>query len=144
MRRFWPGDQPSLSRPCSKALTRALAAASFAKPISTPTVCTRTGSCAFAGIACAVQRTFTFMVALFVGVSSICVERRLVMKAWSVIGLLFGAAMFATIPISPQVTPSGVELSVDQAQAYYGHYRRVHRRVYRRAYRRGYYYGARY
>jgi len=66
------------------------------------------------------------------------------MKAWSVIGLLFGAVMFATIPISPQVTPSGVELNVDQAQAYYGHYRRVHRRVYRRAYRRGYYYGARY
>jgi hypothetical protein len=66
------------------------------------------------------------------------------MKALSLIGLLFGAVMFATIPISPQVTPSGVELSVNQAQAYYGHYRRVHRRVYRRAYRRGYYYGARY
>ena len=66
------------------------------------------------------------------------------MKAWSVIGLLFGAAMFATIPITLQVTPSGLELSVDHAQAYYGHYRRVHRRVYRRAYRRGYYYGAPY
>ncbi len=73
------------------------------------------------------------------------------MKAWSVIGLLFAAAIFATIPISPQVTPRGVELSVDQAQAItYGRYRRVHRRVYRRsyryarrAYRRGYYYGAR-
>ena len=39
------------------------------------------------------------------------------MKAWSVIGLLFGAAMFATIPISPQVTTRGLELSVDQAQA---------------------------
>ena len=72
------------------------------------------------------------------------------MKAWSVIGLLFGAAMFATIPISPQVTPRGVELSVDQAQAItYGRYRRVHRRVYRRsyryarrAYRGAYYYGA--
>jgi hypothetical protein len=70
------------------------------------------------------------------------------MKAWSVIGLLFAAAIFATIPISPQVTPRGVELSVDQAQAItYGRYRRVHRRVYRRsyryarrAYRRGYYY----
>jgi hypothetical protein len=37
------------------------------------------------------------------------------MKAWSVIGLLFAAAIFATIPISPQVTPRGVELSVDQA-----------------------------
>jgi hypothetical protein len=66
------------------------------------------------------------------------------MKAWSVIGLLFGPAMLATIPISPQVTPSGLELSVDHAQAAYGHYRRVHRRVYRRAYRRGYYYGAPY
>ncbi len=72
------------------------------------------------------------------------------MKAWSVIGLLFAAAIFATIPISPQVTPRGVELSVDQAQAItYGRYGRVHRRVYRRsyryarrAYRRGYYYGA--
>jgi len=67
------------------------------------------------------------------------------MKAWSVIGLLFTAAIIATIPISPQVTPRGVELSVDQAQAgTYGHYRRVNRRVYRRAYRRSYYgyYGA--
>ena len=63
-----------------------------------------------------------------------------VMKAWSVIGLLFGAAILATIPISPQVTPRGVELSVDQAQAItYGRYRRVNRRYYRRAYRRGYY-----
>jgi hypothetical protein len=63
------------------------------------------------------------------------------MKPWSVIGLLFGAAMFATIPVTSQVTPSGIVLSVDHAQAYYGHYRRVHRRVYRRAYRRGYYHG---
>ena len=69
------------------------------------------------------------------------------MKAWSVIGLLFGAAILATIPISPQVTPRGVELSVDQAQAQtYGRYRRATRRYYRRgyryarrAYRRGYY-----
>ena len=70
-------------------------------------------------------------------------------KAWSVIGLLFVAAIFATVPISPQVTPRGVELSVDQAQAItYGRYRRVTRRYYRRgyryarrAYRRGYYSG---
>jgi hypothetical protein len=61
------------------------------------------------------------------------------MKTWSVIGLLFAAAMFATIPISPQVTPRGVELSINQAQAILGHWRRVNRRVYRRAYRRGYY-----
>jgi hypothetical protein len=63
------------------------------------------------------------------------------MKIWSVIGLLFAAAIFATIPISPQVTPRGVELSVNQAQAVLGHWRRVYRRGYRRAYRRGYYYG---
>ena len=62
-----------------------------------------------------------------------------VMKAWSVIGLLFAAAIFATIPISPQVTPRGVELSVDQAQAQtYGRYRRVTRRAYRRGYYGGY------
>ena len=61
------------------------------------------------------------------------------MKAWSVIGLLFAAAIFATIPISPQLTPRGVELSVNQAQAILGHWRRVNRRVNRRAYRRGYY-----
>ena len=33
----------------------------------------------------------------------------------SVIGLLFAAAIFATVPISAQVTPRGAELSVDQA-----------------------------
>ena len=27
------------------------------------------------------------------------------MTAWAVIGLLFAAAIFATIPISPQLTP---------------------------------------
>src|SRR5262249_60383288 len=71
------------------------------------------------------------------------------MKSWSLIGLLFAAAIFATIPISPQVTPRGLELNVDHAQAVtYGHYRRVHRRgdkrfcwYARRAYPRGYYYG---
>src|SRR6266542_1571320 len=58
------------------------------------------------------------------------------MKAWSVIGLLFAAAILATIPISPQVTPRGLELRVDEAGAVtYGRYRRVHRRVYRRSYR---------
>ena len=63
------------------------------------------------------------------------------MKAWSV--LLFGAAILATIPISPQVTPRGVELSVDQAQAItYGRYRRVSRRAYRRTYRGAAYVGA--
>ena len=58
------------------------------------------------------------------------------MKAFSVVGLLFAAAIFATIPISPEVTSRGVELSVDQAQAItYGRARRVTRRVVRRDYR---------
>ncbi len=59
------------------------------------------------------------------------------MKALSVIGLLFGAAIIATVPVSPQVTPRGIELSVDQAQAQvtYGRARRVTRRAYRRSYR---------
>src|SRR4029450_3312684 len=58
------------------------------------------------------------------------------MKAWSVIGLLFAAAIFATVPISPQVTSRGVELSVDQAQAItYGRYRRISRRASIRPYR---------
>ena len=62
------------------------------------------------------------------------------MKTWSVIGLLFAAAIFAAIPISPQAMPRGVELSVDQAQAItYGRYRRVTRRAYRRGYYGGYY-----
>ena len=68
------------------------------------------------------------------------------MKAWSVIGLLFAAVLLATVPVSPQATPRGVELSVDAAQAYtYGRGRRINRRVdrrdyryARRAYRRGY------
>src|SRR5215831_1570599 len=89
------------------------------------------------GGTCVVQPAFS-------RVSANSVPRRLVMKAWSVIGLLFAAAIFATVPISPQVTSRGVELSVNQAQAILGHWRRVNRRVYRRAYRRGYYgyYGA--
>ena len=59
------------------------------------------------------------------------------MKLWSVIGLLFMVAIFATMPICPQVTQRGVELRVDQAQAItYGRYSRVTRRAYRRA---GYY-----
>jgi hypothetical protein len=58
------------------------------------------------------------------------------MKVWSVIALLFAAAILATIPVSPQVTPRGLELRVDEARAVtYGRYRRVHRRVYRRSYR---------
>ena len=58
------------------------------------------------------------------------------MKAWSVIGLLFAAAVLATIPVSGQVTSRGVELSVDQAQAVtYRRARVTARRVGRREYR---------
>ena len=39
------------------------------------------------------------------------------MRAFSIFGLLFATVMLAAIPVSPQVTPRGVELSVDQAQA---------------------------
>jgi hypothetical protein len=66
--------------------------------------------------------------------------RRKTMKAWSVIGLLFAAMIFAMVPISPQVTPRGVELSVDQAQAITFRRARVTaRRMDRRAYRRAAY-----
>ena len=59
------------------------------------------------------------------------------MKPLSAIGLLFVAAIIATVPISPQVTPRGIELSVDQAQAQvtYGRARRIARRADRRSYR---------
>ena len=39
------------------------------------------------------------------------------MKVCSLVGLLFAATVLATIPVSPQLTQRGVELSVDQAQA---------------------------
>ena len=69
------------------------------------------------------------------------------MKVCSLVGLLFAATVLASIPVSPQLTPRGVELSVDQAQAVTYRRarvtaRRVDRRVYRhtrRAVRRGYY-----
>jgi hypothetical protein len=58
------------------------------------------------------------------------------MKAFSIVGLLFATVVLATIPVSPQVTPRGVELSVDQAQAVtYRRARVTARRVNRRAYR---------
>jgi hypothetical protein len=73
------------------------------------------------------------------------------MKAWSIIGLLFAAAILATVPLSSQVTPRGsLELTIDKAEAYtYGRARRITRRTYRRgyryarrSYRRAAYYGA--
>lgn len=62
-------------------------------------------------------------------------------RVFSLLGLAASSLVVATIPVSPQVTPHGVELSVDQAQAYtYRRARVTTRRVSRRAYRRGYYY----
>ena len=62
------------------------------------------------------------------------------MKKISVIAAtLLGAAVLCAAPISlHQSQDKALSLSVDKAQAYYGHYRRVHRRVHRRAY---YYHG---
>ena len=58
------------------------------------------------------------------------------MRASSVVGLLFAAVMLAIIPVSPQTTPRGVELSMDRAEAYtYRRARVTARRVDRRDYR---------
>ena len=59
------------------------------------------------------------------------------MKAWSIIGLLFAAAILATVPVSPQVTLRGnLQMTSDKAEAYtYGRARRITRRTYRRGYR---------
>ena len=58
------------------------------------------------------------------------------MRASSIVGLLFAAVVLATIPVSPQVTPRGVGLSIDQAQAVtYRRARVTARRVDRRDYR---------
>ena len=58
------------------------------------------------------------------------------MRASSIVGLLFAAVVLAAIPVSPQVTPRRVELSVDQAQAWtYRRARVTARRVDRRSYR---------
>lgn len=55
---------------------------------------------------------------------------------------LVGAAVLCISPISlHQAQDKSLSLSVDKAQAYYGHYRRVHRRVHRRNY---YYHGGYY
>ena len=58
------------------------------------------------------------------------------MRASSIVGLMFATVVSATIPVSPEVTPRGVELSVDRAQAVtYRRARVTARRVNRRAYR---------
>jgi hypothetical protein len=57
------------------------------------------------------------------------------MRVSSIVGLLFAAVVLAMIPVSPEVTPRGVELSVDQAQAVtYRRARVTARRVDRRDY----------
>jgi hypothetical protein len=57
---------------------------------------------------------------------------------------LVGAAVLCATPISlHQAQDKGLSLSVGKAQAYYGHYRRVHRRVHRRYYYHGHYYNHR-
>jgi hypothetical protein len=68
-----------------------------------------------------------------------------VMKKISLIAAtLVGAAVLCASPISlHQAQDKGLSLSVDKAQAYYGHYRRVHRRVHRRYYYHGHYYNHR-
>jgi hypothetical protein len=58
-------------------------------------------------------------------------------RVFSLLGLAIASGLVsATIPVSPQVTPRGVELSVDQAQAVtYRRARVTARRVDRRVYR---------
>ena len=55
------------------------------------------------------------------------------MEKISVLGAtLVAAALLCVAPISlHQAQDKGLSLSVDKAQAYYGHHRRVHRRVHR-------------
>ena len=66
-----------------------------------------------------------------------------IMKKFSMLGIIGGAALLAAVPFSlqwSQVGPAVPLLTLSQANAqYYGPYRRHVRRVYRRAYRRAYY-----
>jgi hypothetical protein len=56
-------------------------------------------------------------------------------KAGLICVAVASAAVLCTIPISlKRSATSGIVVSVGQAQAYYGHYRRVARRTYRRNY----------
>ena len=66
------------------------------------------------------------------------------MRKTSVIGAtLVAAAMLCAAPISlHQAQDQGLSLSVDKAQAYYGHYRRVNRR--HGYYNHGHHYNYRY
>jgi hypothetical protein len=54
-------------------------------------------------------------------------------KAALICAVVATAAVFCAMPISlERSAKSGIVVSVGQAQAYYGHYRRVARRTYRR------------
>src|SRR5215813_11327277 len=70
-----------------------------------------------------------------------------IMKKLSMLGIVGGAALLASVPFTLQwsqenVGPAVPLLTLSQANAqYYGPYRRHVRRVYRRAYRRAYYGG---
>ena len=56
-------------------------------------------------------------------------------KAGLICAALVTAAVLSAMPISlERSAKSGIVVSVGQAQAYYGHYRRVARRTYRRNY----------
>jgi hypothetical protein len=69
---------------------------------------------------------------------------RPILKKLSLLGVVVGAAVLTAVPISVQPSPkSVVQLSLNQAEAQYGSYRRQHRRAYRRApyYDYGYGYG---
>ena len=58
-------------------------------------------------------------------------------KAGLICAAAVTAAVLSAVPISVERSAkSDIVVSVSQAQAYYGHYRRVTRRVYRRAVRR--------
>jgi len=56
-------------------------------------------------------------------------------KAGLICAAVATAAVLCIVPISlKRSATSGIVVSVGQAQAYYGHYRRVARRTYRRNY----------
>ena len=59
-------------------------------------------------------------------------------KAGLICATAVTAAVLKAVPISVERSAASEDMvvSVSQAQAYYGHYRRVTRRVYRRAVRR--------
>jgi hypothetical protein len=64
------------------------------------------------------------------------------MNKLSLVGIVVGAALLATVPVSIHPSPNGlVRLSLSKAEAQYGADRKHYRRVYRRV---GAYYGYEY